>query len=364
MTGHRRATLILSGVLVAFLLLPVMLIAGETDEETFVVKVRADDNDDTRVVTIELTGDDAGWLGVGIADLDEKKRESMGVDKEHVVIITKVYEDSPAEEAAIQTDDIVIRLSGNDVRSTKQLADMISSMDPYTTIEIELLRDGKKIIKKVILGVRPYRFVFTDDEDERAYFDLEGLEALGRLGRMFSPRVNIGMGWAGKGRLGVYVDDLSDGLGEYFQVPDGKGVLVEEVVENSPAEDGGIRAGDVIIRIGDTRISNTDELVDAISDMEAGVETPVVIVREHSQTTLEITVDESVAHKYITALKQIRIGGDDGVIFSPGERHMIVEELEEFRDAKKRILEEEIEELREALNELKEEMKELKAGNQ
>jgi len=341
-----------------------MIVAGETDDETVVVKVRADDDDDMRTVTIELTGDDAGWLGVGIADLDEKKRESMGVDRKHVVIITEVYENSPAEEAAIQTGDIVISVSGNDVKSTKQLADMIGGMDPYTNIEIELLRDGKKIVKKAVLGVRPYRFVLTDDEDERAYFDLEGLDALGKLGRMFFPRVDIGMGWAGKGRLGVYVDDLSDGLAEYFRVPDGKGVLVEEVVEDSPAEAGGIRAGDVIIRIGDTGISNTDELVDAISSMTAGVETPIVIVRKGSETALKITVEESATQKYITALKRIQIGGDHVMTISPDERHMIIEDLEEFRGVRKEALQEEIEELREALDELKKEMEKLKAGSQ
>jgi C-terminal processing protease CtpA/Prc len=360
-----RAALILSGGLVVLLLLPAILLAGEADKETVIVKVRAEaGDDDTEVVTIELTGDDVGWLGVGIADLDEKKRDSMGVDKEHVVIVTEVYEDSPGEEAGIHAGDVVISVSGNDVRSTKQLADMIGDMDPYTKLEIELLRNGKRMVKNAVLGVRPYRFVFADDEGERTYFDLEGLEALGKLGRVFFPRMDIGVGWGGKGRLGVYVDDLSDGLAEYFEVPDGKGVLVEEVVKDSPAEAGGIRAGDVIIKIGDTKVSDTDELIDAISGMTADVETPIVIVRKGSEIPLKVTVTESGARKYMTALKRMQSGGDHVIAISPNERHIVIEDLEELRGARKEVLQEEIEELREALKELKKEMEELKTDNQ
>ncbi len=368
MMGRTRAALILSGAFLALLLLPAMLVAGQVDEEAIIVKVRADGDDNAKVVTIELTGDDSGWLGVGITDLDETKRGSLGIDKQHVVVVTEIYEDSPAKEAGIQTGDVIVSVSGNDVRSTKQLVEIIAGMDPYTKIEIELLRDGKKTIKNVVLGVRPHRFVFGDDENEQFFLNLEGLgaltqlgmgglEALGTLERAFFPRVDIGMGWAGKGRLGVYVDNLSDGLAEYFEISDGRGVLVEEIVQGGPAAIGGIRAGDVIIMIGDTRVSDTDELIDAISDMTADVPTPIVIVRKGSEMTLEVTVAESDSDEHAATIKRIQISGDEETWIPP-------EELEALRDAKKEMLQEKIEALREALEELKEDMEELKADNQ
>lgn len=357
--GRTRTTLILSGAFLALLLLPAMLVAGEVDEETIIVKVQADGDDSERTVTIELTGEDTGWLGVGITDLDEKKRETLGVDKKHVVIVTEIYEDSPAEEAGIQVGDVIVSISGNDVTSTKQLIVMIADMDPYTKLEIELLRDGKKVVKNVVLGVRPHHFVFGDEGEHLSglrglaalgILGLEGLEALGNLDQMFIPRVDIGMGWAGKGRLGVYVDDLSAGLAEYFQIPDGNGVLVEEIVKDSPAAAAGIEAGDVIIKIGDIAVANTDELVDAISDLAADVPTPIVVIRKGSEVILEVTVPESNSDEYIDALKT-----------TPSGQHRIA--IEEFRNAKKELLEEEMDALREALEELKKDLEELKADD-
>lgn len=357
--GRTRAVLILSGAFLALLLLPAMLVAGEVDEETIIVKVQGDGSDSERTVTIELTGDDTGWLGVGITDLDEKKRESLGVGKEHVVIVTEIYEDSPAEEAGIQTGDLIVSMSGNDVTSTKQLIALVGGMDPYTKLEIELLRDGKKVVKNVVLGVRPHHFVFGDEGEHLSglrglaalgILGLEGLEALGKLDDMFIPRVDIGMGWAGKGRLGVYVDDLSEGLAEYFQIPGGNGVLVEEIVEDSPAAAAGIEAGDVIIKIGDTVVANTDELVDAISDMAADTETPIVIIRKGSEVILEVVLPEPDSDEYIEALKTN----------SSSQRSIAIEE---FRNAKKEMLQEEMDVLREALEELKKDLEELKADN-
>ncbi len=357
--GRTRAAVILSGVFLALLLLPAMLVAGEVDEEAIIVKVQTDGTDGERIVTIELTGDDAGWLGVGITDLDEKKRESLGIDKKHVVIVTEIYEDSPAEEAGIQAGDVIVSMSGNDVTSTNQLIALVAGMDPYTKLEIELLRDGKKVIKNLVLGVRPHRFVLGDDGEHLSglrglaalgILGLEGLEALGNLDRMFIPTVNIGMGWAGKGRLGVYVDDLSAGLAEYFQIPDGNGVLVEEIVEDSPAEAAGIEAGDVIIKIGDTAVADTDELVDAISDLAADVPTPIVVIRKGSEVIMEVTVAEPDADEYIGTLKT-----------TPSGQRSIA--IEEFRNARKEMLQEEMDALREALEELKKDLEELKADN-
>jgi C-terminal processing protease CtpA/Prc len=158
-----------------------------------------------------------------------------------------------------------------------------------------------------------------------------------------------------RGRLGVYVDDLTAGLAEYFDVPQGKGVLVESVVEDSPAEKAGIKAGDIIFKIDGERIWDTEDLVRAIADMKTDKETPIVILRKGKEMTVEAVVTESAADRamkdYEKALK-IQIGdGDEGIVI----RGLDEQKMDEETRAE---LKKELEQLRKELDELKRELKE------
>jgi len=148
----------------------------------------------------------------------------------------------------------------------------------------------------------------------------------------------------------VYIDDLSEGLAEYFAVPDGKGALVEDVVEDSPAAKAGIRAGDVIIRVADERVGSVEDLREAIGDMEAGEPTAVVVWRNGKQQTLQATVEES---EYAKA-KRVYIGslGDDAkmkAIYIGEHEEQLKETVEELRA--------QIEKLKEEIRDLKQEVK-------
>lgn len=56
----------------------------------------------------------------------------------------------------------------------------------------------------------------------------------------------------------------------------------------SPAERASVKQGDVILKIGDTAIADTKDLVAALSTVEAGVEIPVTIWRGTAQTVVNV----------------------------------------------------------------------------
>ncbi|TMQ69635.1 MAG: PDZ domain-containing protein [Candidatus Eisenbacteria bacterium] len=78
------------------------------------------------------------------------------------------------------------------------------------------------------------------------------------------------LGNLGRGRLGVQIQDLNEGLGDALGVPDGKGVLVTDVVKDTPASRAGIRGGDVIVRVDDKTVEDTNDLRSALRDKECG----------------------------------------------------------------------------------------------
>jgi serine protease Do len=262
--------------IIAVLAALAVLIAGspaaakEGNERTIVVK-----SGDDEILMKESGGT---WLGVGIADLKEKGREKG-------VLITEIYEDSPAEAAGLEEDDVITAIDDKKIEGTDQLVKAIQSRDPGDDISLTVERDGKEQLIIATLGERPEEFVWQDKND------FLGLAELGAvLGNIYIPEINIGFSaFGGRGRLGVYVHDLSDGLAEYFEVPNGEGVLVDDIVDDSPADAAGIKAGDVIIKIGDEDVADTGELVDAIGEMKKDTPTPIVLVRKGERMTVEVT---------------------------------------------------------------------------
>ncbi|RMF07135.1 MAG: PDZ domain-containing protein [Candidatus Neomarinimicrobiota bacterium] len=91
--------------------------------------------------------------------------------------------------------------------------------------------------------------------------------------------------------LGVQPQELTDQLRSYFGLDADGGVLIAEVIPDSPAEDAKLKAGDIILKIDDTRISDVDELMEVIADRDPGETVSIEYVRngktKHTKATLE-----------------------------------------------------------------------------
>ena len=95
------------------------------------------------------------------------------------------------------------------------------------------------------------------------------------------------------GYLGVQIQDLTDQLRDYFKVKGDGGVLVSEVVKNSPAEKAGLEAGDVIMTVNDVRISDTRELTQTIRSEKPDNEVDITVVRKGREKSLKATLGSS-----------------------------------------------------------------------
>ncbi len=92
--------------------------------------------------------------------------------------------------------------------------------------------------------------------------------------------------------LGVHLSGLSDDQAEYFDVKDGEGALVTEVVDDSPAAAAGFQIYDVIVEIDGERVTEPDEAVKAVQGHEKGDEVKIVVRRRGKNKTLKATLDE------------------------------------------------------------------------
>jgi serine protease DegQ len=95
-----------------------------------------------------------------------------------------------------------------------------------------------------------------------------------------------------RGTLGISVQDLTGDLAGAFNVESGKGVLVAEVAKESDAGRAGLRAGDVIISIGEYEVSSAQEFHNYEGQFPVDEKVTLVIVRDQSEKKIRIKVEE------------------------------------------------------------------------
>lgn len=94
------------------------------------------------------------------------------------------------------------------------------------------------------------------------------------------------------GWLGVTVQELNDDLVKYLGLPDKNGVLVANVLENSPAQKAGVKTSDCIKQFDNKPINNVKELLSSVSRAEVGRKVKMVVIREKKELTLDVEIGQ------------------------------------------------------------------------
>jgi len=199
-----------------------------------------------------------GWLGVSISDVsrDPPKAQSFGFDGTSGVLVEQTFPDTPAT-GKLRAGDIVTSINGDAVRDVQQLRNRIAMTDPKTELTFDVFRGGKKESVKVTVGEQP-----------------ENLSMAGGRGPVAPQEETTGTA----ANLGVRLSTLTDELAERFNLKDvkaevGSGAVVVSVDRNSIAAREGLRPGDVVTQVGDTKVTTAPEATAALAkaDLKKGV---------------------------------------------------------------------------------------------
>jgi len=281
----------------------------------------------------------AGWLGIiGESLIPQQSSTSPGAGAKRGVLIREVAEQSPAASAGIQPGDLIVGLDGFDVSTTADLGAILSSLPAGSEVSIRALRNQGDVAFKVVLGAKPappftaQQFILPQnqgadsqmteikhrvDELSATYkatsrlpvspersevlreletelrFLYDSLRALTPGGpdsgikaqprteeaRSFPPAFlddTPGLDSEARAHIpfGFWVRELKPQLAAQFSVRGG--ILVDAVDESSKAELAGLRAGDVIIGIGERALFSVDQFQAAIASSGSPVELRIV----------------------------------------------------------------------------------------
>ncbi len=181
---------------------------------------------------------DRGWLGVYIQPLTSDMKEALGVD--YGLLVNEVVSDGPAEKAGVKAQDVIIEFNGQPVLNLPDLQGTVAVFPVGGMAELKIVRDKKEKLLKVKVGMMPE--------------EMAG-----------APPVEVEERQTPSSWMGLEVKNLTSG----------QGVLVMGVAPDSPAEDAGIQAGDVIQKIGERDISNLADYEEAKKKL-AGKSKPIL----------------------------------------------------------------------------------------
>ena len=99
-------------------------------------------------------------------------------------------------------------------------------------------------------------------------------------------------GDGGQGYLGVMLQDMSPAMAKALQLDDRSGVLVSDVVEDSPAAASGLQAGDVILAFAGEPLSDHESLTGAVRSRTPGEKVEVTVLRDGKKQTVEVELGE------------------------------------------------------------------------
>src|ERR1051325_9556885 len=192
------------------------------------------------------------YLGVDVRDVTSDRAKELKLKNDQGVEITMVDQDSPAGKAGLKEHDVAVSFNGQNIQSAEQLRRLIRETKPGQNVALGIVRDGQSMNMNVALGDRAKMFGSSATKVWR----METPNVMVHVPDIEIPSFVVSQ-WSG--RNGARVETLTAQLAEYFGVKNGEGVLVRPVEKGSKAEAAGLKAGDVILRLDNERISDTRE---------------------------------------------------------------------------------------------------------
>ncbi len=226
------------------------------------------------------------YMGVNLADIDSDRARALKLRDVHGVEITRIEDNSPAAKAGLKTGDVVLEYNGQRVEGMEQFGRFVRETPAGREVRLSISRDGNPQTVPVTLAARknamPQVFSGTWPGNMHEF-------------QFNMPEINIDLpqvySMSRTSMLGVEAESLNPQLAEFFGVKEG--VLVRSVVKDSSAEKAGIKAGDVIVKVDQEKVTNASELGGAIRAARSKTTFPVQIVRERREMTLNVTVDRA-----------------------------------------------------------------------
>jgi S1-C subfamily serine protease len=95
-----------------------------------------------------------------------------------------------------------------------------------------------------------------------------------------------------RGWIGVEPRDLTPEIAKTLDLPVKQGVLITGLVENGPASEGGVKLGDVVLKVAEAQVNNTPQLLDAVAALKPRQTATITVQRGNKRLDVPVTVGQ------------------------------------------------------------------------
>jgi serine protease Do len=108
-----------------------------------------------------------------------------------------------------------------------------------------------------------------------------------------------------RGYLGIYMDEVKPDLAEYFELKPNQGVSVSQVISDSPADEAGLKAGDIILEMDGKEIEGPQQFKNAIAMVEPGTKVTLLIYRDGEELKKKVKIRSLSDSAFASAISEI-----------------------------------------------------------
>ncbi len=199
-----------------------------------------------------------GWLGVSIQELSQDLATQFDAPDTQGALVGDVFSESPAGQAGLKRGDIIRTYNGVTVNDPTHLRTLVAETTPDTGVPVAVLRNGKMVNLSVSIAEMPKDTASLTKESQGS---VSGNHALS----------------------GLSVEPVKSG-----QTSDGHGVVVTQIVPNSPPERAGLQPGDVILELNRSPIRSVQDFEQLVKRLDA--QASVLVLLQRGKGTIFLTI--------------------------------------------------------------------------
>lgn len=233
-----------------------------------------------------------GYLGVLVGDVNSESAARLKLKEARGVVVTLIDHDAPAAQAGMHVNDVVLQVNGRAVENVEQFGKLLREIPAGRKVTLLVSRDGGQQAVTVQLADRK---AMEQDvwnklgQNEPSSAAAPGMGILSGGGGDAPLSGGFHMPFFGSTlNVGALVEPLTSQMADYLGVP--SGLMVKQVARKSEAAVAGMRAFDVILKVGVDPVATLADW-DRMLRANTGKAIQVTILRDRKQQTITLQVD-------------------------------------------------------------------------
>jgi serine protease Do len=238
-----------------------------------------------------------GYMGVLVGEIDSDSAAKLKLKDAHGVVVTLIDHDAPAAQAGVRVNDVVLQVNGQAVENTEQFSRVMREIPAGRSVSLVISRDGA--VQTIAVQLADRKKMEHDvwnrlDNGSDQSTSAPGMGILsGGSGDVPSGGFHIPFVGSSTLNVGALVEPLTSQMADYLGIQ--SGLMIKQVARKSQAEAAGLKAFDVILKVGPDGIATTADWDRALRANQ-GKPVPVTILRDRRQQTVTLQVDTKRHH--------------------------------------------------------------------